>query len=157
MQALNSLMADFNFITRRLATGAALVNEADVLALTQAGITHVIDCAIELEDTDGRLLASHSPGFIYLPNGVADDGQPKAAEWFGRSIDFALRALTINDSKLLCHCHGGFNRGPSTAYAVLLAMGIQPTLAEQMIRLVRPQVGLAYKVDAEAAVTLLKY
>jgi protein-tyrosine phosphatase len=150
-------MAFFDFITYRLATGAAFTNSSDVDLLAQAGITHVIDCAIELEYSDGGLLSAHKPGFVYLPNGVDDDGKPKPAGWFANSIDFALNALNTRGTKVYAHCKMGINRGPSTAYAILLAMGLQPAMAEQMIRLVRPLVGLAYKADAEKAVLSLKY
>jgi protein-tyrosine phosphatase len=150
-------MAFFDFITHRLATGAAFTNSSDVDLLAQAGITHVIDCAIELESSDGSLLSAHKPGFVYLPNGVDDDGRPKPAGWFARSIDFALTAMSTPGTKIYAHCAAGINRGPSTAYAILLAMGIEPAMAEQMIRGVRPIVGLAYKADAENAVVTLKY
>ncbi len=149
-------MADFTFITSRIATGAAISSADDVAQLVAAGVTHVIDCAAELMATDGALLSAE-PGFVYLPNGVLDDGQSKPPAWFGHSIEFALDALATPGHRVYSHCAAGVNRGPSTAYAILRSLGISAASAEAMIRAVRPQVGLAYKADADAAVTALGY
>jgi len=146
-------MSDFNFVTDRLATGAAVSSAADVAQLVAAGVTHVIDCRAEFDD--GPLFAQG--GVAYLWNGVADDGQPKPADWFGRSLAFAMPVLGQPKFKVYAHCAAGVNRGPSTCYAVLRALGFSAELAEQVIRAARPQVGLAYKKDADLAVPLLGY
>jgi protein-tyrosine phosphatase len=124
------------------------------VSLTDAGVTHIIDCREDFDD--GCLLADH-PGVTYLHNGTADDGQPKSAEWFGKSIQFALEALSRPHHKVYAHCAAGVNRGPSTCYAIMLSLGFTPEDAERVIRLARPQVGLAYKSDAEKAVKKLGY
>jgi protein-tyrosine phosphatase len=146
-------MADFSFVTRRLATGAAISGPDDVQALLAAGITHCIDCRGEFDDSS--LLATSGMGYLW--NGTADDGQPKPPAWFAASLAFALPALVIPRAKIYAHCAAGVNRGPSTAYAILRALGLDPAGAEAMIRAARPQVGLAYKNDADAAVTALGY
>jgi hypothetical protein len=145
-------MADFSFVGARLATGAAVTSADDVAALTAAGISHVIDCRAEFDDAP--LLG---PAFAYLWDGTADDGQAKPPEWFGRGLTFGLGALAQPRTRVLCHCAAGVNRGPSMAYCLLRSLGIDPAAAEQMIRLARPQVGLAYIRDADAAVTALGY
>ena len=145
-------MADFNFVTERLATGAAIASTADVTQLMVAGITHVIDCREEFNDAP--LLA---PNFAYLWDGTFDDGLPKPPTWFKPGIDFALSALDQPKNKVYIHCAAGINRGPSMTYAVLLAFGIDAKTAEAMIRTARPQVGLAYKADANKAVVSLGY
>lgn len=145
-------MADFTFVTTRLATGAAVSTADDVAQLAAAGITTVIDCRGEFDDAP--LLG---PAFAYLWNGVQDDGQPKPADWFGRSLAFALPALAQPHVKVYAHCAAGVNRGPSTAFAIMLATGWLPAQAEAQIRAVRPQVGLAYKNDAVAAIPLLGF
>ncbi len=147
-------MADFDFSTARVATGAAINSVADVEALVSAGITHVIDCIAGSSDTP--LLAGH-PSITYLYNGVEDDGQPKPPDWFGRSLAFALPALGMPHNKIYAHCAAGVNRGPSTAYAILRGQGFTSVLAEQVIRATRPQVGLAYKGDADKAIPILGY
>jgi len=145
---------DFNFVTLRLGTGAAINGPDDVEILASAGFTNVIDCIAGADDTP--LFAAH-PSIMVLYNGVDDDGQPKPVEWFQKSIEFALDALAKPFAKVYAHCAAGVNRGPSTAYAILLALGLSPQEAEDQIRKNRPQVGLLYKGDAEKAVLSLGY
>ena len=148
-------MADFAFVTARLATGAAIQSPQDVQALIAAGVTHIVDCQLEFDDT-AEFVAS---GAVVLWNGVADDGNPAThgADWFNKSLTFALPALTQPHTKVYAHCAAGVNRGPSTAFAILLALGFTAESAEAAIRAVRPQVGLAYKAEAIAAVPALGY
>ena len=146
-------MSDFNFVNGRVATGAAITIQADVDDLLASAVTHIIDCRAEFDDW--QLLAQS--GVSYLWNGTQDDGNPKPTEWFEKSISFALAALAHPKNKIYAHCAAGSNRGPSTAYAILRALGYPAGLAETQIRLARPQVGLRYKNDADSAVVLLGY
>ncbi len=143
-------MADFSFVTSRLATGAAISGVADVDALMAVGITHIIDCRAEFDDT---ALFGVRASVLWI--GTDDDGQHKPPAWFERGIAFALDALSHHRTKVYAHCAAGVNRGPSMAYAVLRAFGFSPQYAEQLIRAARPHVGLAYKADADAAVIAL--
>jgi hypothetical protein len=145
-------MADFDFVTVRLATGAAISSEDDVQQLKNAGITHVVDCREEFNDAP--LLG---PNFAYLWDGTTDDGQTKPPTWFKPGIDFALMALAQPINKVYIHCAAGVNRGPSMTYAVLRAFGLTAQLSESLIRTARPQVGLAYKTDVDNAVVALGY
>ena len=145
---------DFDFVTGRLATGAALESPSDVEALVAAGITHVIDCCNEFDDA--VVLGSH-PRLSYLWNGTADDGQAKDASWFAPSIEFSLGALTHPRARVYAHCQSGHNRGPSTIYAVLRALGLPCELAERLVRSARPAVHLRYAADADRAVAELGY
>lgn len=149
-------MTDFSFVTARLATGAAVSVPDDVAQLAAAGVTHVIDCRDDF--SDGALLAAH-PEITYLWNGVPDDGNPATHgdAWFGRSLAFALPALAQPHARVYAHCAAGVNRGPSTAFAIMLALGFTAAAAEQVIRAARPQVGLAYKDEAVASATSLGY
>jgi protein-tyrosine phosphatase len=149
-------VADFDFVTSRLAAGAAITGAADVQALVAAGITHIIDCR---DDFNDRALLSSDPALSYLWNGVPDDGDPvtHGAEWFGKSLAFALAALASPHNKVYCHCKGGVNRSPSTAFAVMLASGFRPADAENVVRTGRPVAGLGYKAEAIAAVLSLGY
>jgi len=161
-------MADYDFITYRLATGGAITTIDDVRQLVEAGITHIIDCRM----TDDRsLIAGFNeeetgpthprlrthPRLQYLYNGVRDDGLPKSARWFGKSIVFALDAFTHRHTRVYVHCAAGVNRGPSTAFAILLAVGFKPKMVERLIRERRPQAGIRYKQDAISAVKKLGY
>ena len=149
-------MADFSFVTSRLATGAAITGPADVQALAAAAITHIIDCR---DDFNDALLLSGHPAISYLWNGVPDDGNPltHGDAWFGKSLGFALPALSSPHTKVYCHCAAGVNRGPSTAFAIMLASGFTAVDAESIIRTARPVVGLAYKAEAIASVANLGY
>lgn len=148
-------MADFSFITGRLATGAAISSTDDLAQLQAAGINGVIDCRAEFDD--GPLFAGW-PGTAYLWAPTADDGQhPKPVPWFQAGISFALPLLAQPGRKVYAHCAAGVNRGPSMASAILMALGFTESQARAMITAARPQVGLAYIDDAAAAVAALGY
>jgi hypothetical protein len=144
---------DFNFVNNRVATGAAISSSTDVDVLVKAGVTHIIDCRAEFDDAG--LLQGRNIGYLY--NGVWDDGKPKPVDWFQKSINFALAALVQPHNKVYAHCAAGVNRGPSTCYSILRALGMNQADAEATIRKARPQVGLYYKKDADAAITQLGY
>ena len=141
--------ADFDFVTERIATGGMIWDERDVAAMKAAGITHVLTAAIELERETHRVLAGR---FGHLANGVHDDGLPKSPTWFRGSIDFALEALRDPDAQILLHCGAGINRGPSSAYAVLRALGHSPDEAFRMITDARPIAAVLYANDADEAI-----
>ncbi|GAC1521760.1 MAG: hypothetical protein NVS3B1_06390 [Marmoricola sp.] len=146
-------MTDFNLITPRLATGAAISSAADAATLVAAGITAVVDCRAETDDAP-FLVGS---GLAYLWNPTQDDGQHKSPDWFAKTLSFALPLIAQPHQVVNLHCAAGVNRGPSAAYAVMRALGWSPGDAEAAIRKVRPQVGLAYKADADAAILALGY
>lgn len=68
--------------------------------------------------------------------------------WFDRGVAFALDALAQPGTKVLSHCHMGINRGPSLAYAILLALGTDPVEALDALRRVRPIANAWYAEDA---------
>ena len=145
---------DFDFVTPHIATGGAIWNEVDAQAVLDAGVTHVVTVARELEDDVRQLLAGR---VVHLANGTWDDGTPKRTAWFGRSIDFALAALASNpEARVLLHCGSGVNRGPSAAYAVLRALGHDAQEACDLITAARPFAGIIYANDADEAVTAIR-
>jgi hypothetical protein len=147
-------MLNWNWVTQRLATGGGIANDADVQHLLDGGIDTIVDCC---EANDEELLA-RLPTVQYLWNPTADDNQhPKPVAWFERSLDFVLPLLAKPKHRAYIHCRAGVNRGPSTLFAVLIALGLSPELAEGMIRKARPQVKLAYRDDAIEAVKTLGY
>lgn len=144
-------MPNLNFITSRLATGGDLPEGlrpalADLRAWEELGITHVVDNRIEWDDSE--LVARHAPGIRYLHNGVDDIGQEMPDHWFDDGTAFVLAALSEPDTKVLVHCHMGINRGPSLAYASLLALDWDPIEAMTAIRSVRPIAAVGYAADA---------
>lgn len=148
-------MADFQFVTFRVATGATIHTAEDAEALKAAGITAVINAGDPTEEPE-----LYPPlGIAYLDNTVPDDGDASThgAEWFAKSLEFALPILAQPHQRIYAHCNQGLNRGPSTAFAIMLAQGFTPTDAEVLMRAVRPFVGLAYKANAISAVHELGY
>jgi protein-tyrosine phosphatase len=150
------MAVDFNFVTPRLATGAAISTVQDVAALVAAGITHVIDCRDDFDD--GVLLAANRK-LAYIYNPTPDDGKTKPPDWFNRSLTFALPALALPKNKVYAHCHAGVNRGPSTAYCIMRALGFSSNDAKHLIHSARPMTiaGIRYAGDADHAVVVLGY
>ena len=142
---------DFDFAAPRVATGADLPYDdekarARLAGWVEAGITHVIDNRIEATDED--FVAAYAPGVAYLHNPADDAGQRMPDAWFDRGVAFALDALARPDTKVLAHCHMGINRGPSMAYAILLALGTDPVDALDAVRSNRPIANVWYAEDA---------
>lgn len=139
---------DISQILPKLYTGGAIRSVNDVLLLKRLGVSHVINCQ---KDIDDRTYLDNS-GIVLLDNSVYDTASPypQPAEWFHRSIAFALDVID-SASGLFVHCYSGRSRGPSTMYAILRALGNDPQEAEAVIRFARPQVGLEYIQAAEEA------
>ncbi|HET8603483.1 MAG TPA: dual specificity protein phosphatase [Marmoricola sp.] len=149
MRALSE--ANAHFVTDRLLVGGDLdVFDADLAArqlaeLVAAGVTHVVDCRFELDDT---ATWQQVPGVSYRRFPVDDAGQRIPAAWFEAGVDHVLDALGDDRSVVLTHCHMGVNRGPSLGFAVLLALGRDPVEAIDAIRAARPIANVYYAEDA---------
>jgi len=111
-----------------------------------AGITHVVDVRVEWSDED--FVAERAPQLTYIWAGVDDDGQGQSDDWFDSVVPRAVKALRTGDSSAVVHCHMGVNRGPSMAFAILLAMGWEPLAALEAIQTARPIAGIIYAQDA---------
>jgi len=118
-----------------------------LLQLEQAGITALVDCRPQ-GAPDQTYAADAAPHIGYLLNGQDDDGQTMPDAWFDKGVDYALNALTDPDAMVLAHCHEGRNRGPSMAFAILLATGMTPHDAHAAITSARPIAQVAYAQDA---------
>lgn len=148
-------MADYQFLlpdVPRISVGAAL-QLVDLARVESDDIGFVVDVT-QHDDNDFLRQA----GIDVLWVNTSDDGQPKkdlfknlVAPWF------AARWFVEPKKRWNFHCDAGVNRGPSTCMFVLMLLGLSATDAEDFIRHVRPQVGLAYKADAIAAAEELGY
>ena len=142
--------ANAQFVTDRLAVGGDLpvdnaVAASHVVDLLRAGVTHVLDVRLEIDDTE---LWSCVPQVSYRWDGIDDRGQRVPAAWFDGVVDWCLAAFEDPTAKVLTHCHMGINRGPSAGYAVLLALGWDPVEAIDAIRRARPIANVWYAEDA---------
>lgn len=144
--------ANASFVTERLLVGGDLDLYDDDRAVRQlvelvvdGGVTHVVDCRLEADDTD---FYAEVADVTYLHHGMDDAGQRVPAEWFDVAVGFALDALGEPGTKVLTHCHMGINRGPSLGFAILLALGWDPVDAIAGIRAARPIANVWYAEDA---------
>lgn len=141
---------NINRLTNTIWTGGDLpeaVDEAsDALQAWEAlGIRHIFDARMEWSDED--FVEALTPQIRYLNCGVDDAGQRMPMWWFDRIVEFVEEANSVGGEVLL-HCHMGINRGPSAAYAALLAQGWDPVDAIDRIRTARPIAAVGYAEDA---------
>jgi 8-oxo-dGTP diphosphatase len=115
--------------------------------LQSAGITAVIDCRPHGR-ADQAYARAHAPELAYLFNPQFDNGQKMPDWWFADGVDYALHAMRDPAAKVLAHCQLGINRGPSMAFAILLASGKTPDQARSTITAARLIARIAYADDA---------
>lgn len=131
-------MADFTFITPRLAVGGAIRTRKNLEKLLRAGITHIINTQMEFDDRtllspDGNL---REPKILWIP--IEDDFQFKPFEFFATGVRFALDALRRPDSRVFIHCASGVHRGPLLLLAVLRVLDYGRSEARRLITARRP-------------------
>jgi hypothetical protein len=78
---------------------------------------------------------------VWLP--TPDDGSPRDPRWFD-----AIAVAAGEQESVLVHCHMGVARGPSAAFAILLARGWHELDALEAVMFGRPIATVAYAVDA---------
>lgn len=144
-------VANAHFVTDRLLVGGDLdVFDAELAGrqlaeLVDVGVTHVVDCRFELDDS-GRWAGVPAVSYRRFP--VDDAGQRIPPAWFEQAAGHVLEAMSSEGSVVLTHCHMGVNRGPSLGFAVLLALGWDPVAAIGAIRSARPIAHVYYAEDA---------
>ena len=144
-------VANANFVTPQLLVGGDLDTQSVDLAVRQlaelvsVGVTHLLDVRIEWSDEEW--VRGLVPELEYLHHGMDDIGQEVPPDWFDTGVGYAVAAIEAGGI-VLVHCHMGINRGPSLAYAVLLALGWGPLEALDAIRDARPVSFIAYADDA---------
>ena len=94
---------------------------------------------IEFDDTP----LAKPLGLNVLWNPTDDDFAPKSAELLQRGVDFAVKALEANSTKLLIHCAAGVHRAPMMALAVLCSLSWTMADAKRLIAGKRPVVDFA--------------
>ena len=121
---------DMTWVTDRVAVGGGIWDEDKMAELERAGVTHIIDMQIEFDDTPlGRQV-----GVEVLWNPTDDDFKPKPYELLAKGVEFALKALEDDSSKVFIHCAAGVHRAPMMTLAVLGALGWDLNEAMEMIQ-----------------------
>ncbi len=121
---------DMTWVTDRIAVGGGIWVDEKMAQVAAAGITHIIDMQMEFDDTP----LAEPYGIEVLWNPVDDDFQPKPKPVFKRGVDFALRALEQQETKLYIHCAAGVHRAPMMALAVMRALGHKLDEAKRLIQ-----------------------
>lgn len=141
--------ANISWITDQIATGGDFSfnpekAQRQFMDLLSQDIDLVIDCRIEASDHE--VWDTTDVDYLHLPvNDIY--GQHLPMEHFDAAVE-AARPVLESGGKVFVHCHMGINRGPSTAYALLLDQGVPSTKAFDMIRKARPQAAVYYAEDA---------
>jgi len=122
---------DMTWITDRVALGGGIWNDANMIEVVRAGVSHIIDMQIEFDDTP--LAEPYDVEVLWNP--TDDDFQHKPAEIFERGIVFALQALEADEeNKVYIHCAAGVHRAPMMTLALLRRMGWSLKKAMQTIQ-----------------------
>lgn len=130
---------DMTWVTDRIAVGGGIWNEAKMIEVADAGVTHIINMQIEFDDR--HLGAPYD--ILVLWNPTEDDFQFKPAALFERGVQFALQAFEQPNAKIFIHCAAGVHRAPMMTFAIMRAMGWESKEARRLIQKRRPVVDFA--------------
>ena len=133
------------WVTERVAVSGDLDRAriaAQVAEWVAAGITDIVD--VRGEANDSRIVGELAPGIRYHWIGTNDDGNGQSDDWFEAVAQAVGGALEDPDRRVVVHCHLGANRGPSAAYAALVAQGGHPIEVLDLIRSARPVASMMY-------------
>lgn len=130
---------DMTWITARIALGGGIWNRDNMAAVARSGVTHIIDMQIEFDDTP----LAEPLGIQVLWNPTDDDFTSKPSELFRRGVDFAMKALQGERSRLLVHCAAGVHRAAMMTLAILCSEGWEIDEAMKTILARRPVVDFA--------------
>lgn len=155
--------ANLSWVTKQIATGGdfALIEEVFVdqlQDLLDENLDLIIDCRTPNEADDTELWETvaekfgSAPQYVQLPT-TDEVGHRIPASHFEAAFT-AAEPVLAEGGTVFVHCHMGVNRGPSTAFYLLLKQGMEPTAAFDLIRATRPQAGLYYAEDAMLAAGL---
>lgn len=119
---------NLSWITDTLAAGGSF-RTADIGQLRQMGVSAVVDCREEASD-DEAALSRHGIELLRLP---APDAHEISQEMLDRGVDW-VRERMAKGQKVYVHCHHGVGRGPLLGCCVLVADGMTPVAALNLMR-----------------------
>ena len=147
-------MADFDWVTSRIAIGGAIESLYDARRIAAAGITHVLNVRTDQDEVP----LVHKAGMTYSSNpSKKKDEAVKPPGWFKSSFDIIFGCLADPGTKILVHCENGENRSASTAYFFLRAIGIDKKTAKGIVSEGRPGATMDWNDDAEIALKALGF
>ena len=127
---------DMTWITDQIAVGGGIWNDAKMIQVFRAGITHILNMQIEFDDRP--LAQPYAMSVLWNP--VEDDFLPKPVEVFQKGVEFAQEAMRDPGAKIFVHCAAGVHRAPMMALAILRASGWKLEDALETIQSLRPVV-----------------
>lgn len=138
----------------RIAVGS-LPTAATLPALTENGISHIVNCRSVAQTWISQDLAVERA--LLGPSRVAhapmwDSGYPQPPHLWSAATVFAAQVLTGDPTaRILIHCHQGRSRSVMVTYAVLRLRGHGPDQATNLIRRHRVQARIvaAYTASVE--------
>jgi protein tyrosine phosphatase (PTP) superfamily phosphohydrolase (DUF442 family) len=119
---------NMSWVTPYLALGGR-IRPADIRALAQTGITHVIDTRAERHD-DAQTLAKEQIELLYLP---ARDTKPLTIEQMMQGARWASERMK-QGGHVLIHCEHGVGRSVLLTTAVLVYDGLSARDALQLVQ-----------------------
>jgi hypothetical protein len=149
-------MADYDWVTARIAVGGAVESLYDVRKIAADGITHILNVRTNQDEVEWVLKV----GLQYAANPTKKQHEdPAPPGWFKSSFDIIVGALADPGAKILVHCQKGEDRSPSTVYFFLRAIGLDEDIAEEMITDARKETdgNMAWNDDAETALKELGF
>lgn len=147
-------MADFDWVTSRIAVGGSIESLYDVRKIAAEGVTHVLNVRTDQEEVPFVLKV----GLQYAANPTKKkDEKVKPPGWFKSSFDVIFGALADPGTRILVHCENGENRSASTVYFFLRAIGIDKKTAKNIVLDARPDATMDWNDDAEIALKALGF
>ncbi|MBI6545999.1 MAG: dual specificity protein phosphatase family protein [Cyanobacteria bacterium NC_groundwater_1444_Ag_S-0.65um_54_12] len=129
---------DYNWITPRIALGAAPTNHYDANELQVQGVTHVVNMCL---GHDNKPFFKHTTiELVYF--GMLDGEDEHGLQQISAAIRYITNALANNhDHKIYLHCAAGISRSAAVMTGVLMQQQqLSLKQALTMVRLGRPVV-----------------
>lgn len=147
-------MADYDWVTSRIAVGGSIDSLYDARKIASDGVTHVLNLRTDQDEVP----LIHKAGMTYTSNPTKKkDEKVKPPGWFKASFDVIFGCLADPGTKILVHCENGENRSASTVYFFLRSIGIEKKTAAKLITDSRPSTTMDWNEDAEIALQTLGF